>query len=666
MTNLCVRSDANRGIGCRRKLLCAATLLSVFLGACTGPRNDAWRENGGRNGAALYRSPVDAAFSGDGRRLAVVDETAACCYIIDMARPDSVSTVVKLRGAPSACVWLGTDSLVVTEYDNASVALVDVPAATVVRRIPVGPKPSGVARINGTGDVLVAGFGLGLLQRVDITEGCVVSSVDIGRYPCDVAVDSAGAVAVVTHLISTGPATDPLAAARVSIYDVKKGAVTSRIALPDGSTNARGVCLSPDGRWAYVAHTRGRPGLLTSQLDRGWISTNAISVIDIAARRYYAGLLLDSPGRGAADPWDIALGPGGRDIWVSLSGVHQVARIDGDAMHRLLRGEADTTDTAAFGSRRPHTGTANRLWAAVAADSSRRSTIVNHLNALSATPYLSRLDLPVRGPRGLAVSPKDGRVAVCGYFSGDVVVCGGESASSVARVNLGTQDNPAPPRRGEEAFHDGTRCFQQWLSCASCHPGGRADGLNWDLLNDGAGNPKNARSMVLSHATPPAMAHGVRASSDIAVLAGFRHIMFVRPEASVAADVQAYVASLQPERSPYLERDGRGRFRLSASATRGKVLFGEKQAGCGVCHPAPLYTDKQLHDVGTKGELDTDGEFDTPSLVELWRTAPYLHDGRASTVLDVITVHNEGNRRGNTSALSEPELADLAAFLLSL
>jgi cytochrome c peroxidase len=47
----------------------------------------------------------------------------------------------------------------------------------------------------------------------------------------------------------------------------------------------------------------------------------------------------------------------------------------------------------------------------------------------------------------------------------------------------------------ERLFHDATIGHQSWQSCASCHPDGRAGGLNWDLLNDGIGNPKNTKSV---------------------------------------------------------------------------------------------------------------------------------------------------------------------------
>ena len=59
-------------------------------------------------------------------------------------------------------------------------------------------------------------------------------------------------------------------------------------------------------------------------------------------------------------------------------------------------------------------------------------------------------------------------------------------------------------------FNDAEICFQHWQSCASCHPDARVDGLNWDLMNDGLGNPKNTRSMLLVHQGGPAMSLGVR------------------------------------------------------------------------------------------------------------------------------------------------------------
>ena len=57
---------------------------------------------------------------------------------------------------------------------------------------------------------------------------------------------------------------------------------------------------------------------------------------------------------------------------------------------------------------------------------------------------------------------------------------------------------------------------------------------------------------------------------------------------------------------------------------------------------------------------------DTPTLIEVWRTAPYLHDGRAADLRSLLIEHNAQDAHGRTSALSEAELQDLLAYLLSL
>ena len=187
-------------------------------------------------------------------------------------------------------------------------------------------------------------------------------------------------------------------------------------------------------------------------------------------------------------------------------------------------------------------------------------------------------------------------------------------------------------------FHDAEICFQHWQSCATCHPDARADGLNWDLMNDGLGNPKNTRSMLLVHQGGPAMSLGVRASAEDAVRAGIPPQLFaVRPEEDAAA-VDAYLKSLQPVPSPYLV-DGK----LSPAAERGKKIFFGPKVGCARCHPEPIYCDKKLHDVGSLGKYDQPNDkFTTPRLIEVWRTAPYMHDGQYLTIKELFVKGKHG------------------------
>jgi cytochrome c peroxidase len=210
-------------------------------------------------------------------------------------------------------------------------------------------------------------------------------------------------------------------------------------------------------------------------------------------------------------------------------------------------------------------------------------------------------------------------------------------------------------------FSDADLCFQHWQSCTSCHPDARVDALNWDLMNDGMGTPKNNRSMLLVHKTPPAMSEGVRATAEEAVRSGITHIQFaVRPEEDAVA-IDEYLKTLQPVPSPHLVGG-----QLSEAAQRGKALFFSERVGCFKCHPEPLYTDLQMHDVASRGQYDRRSEFDTPTLIECWRTAPYMHDGHFTTVEDLIRQGKHGQKMGDVAGLSDQEVKDLAEFVLSL
>ena len=213
-----------------------------------------------------------------------------------------------------------------------------------------------------------------------------------------------------------------------------------------------------------------------------------------------------------------------------------------------------------------------------------------------------------------------------------------QAAPPVTQIALGPKPQLTAERRGEMLFFDATICFQHWQSCGSCHPDARVDGLNWDLPNDGLGNPKNTRNLLHVFHGGPAMSLGVRESAAAAVRAGVTHILFaVRPEEDALA-LDAYIKSLQPVPSPYLV-DGK----LSPAAEHGKQLFFSPALNCAECHPGPYYCDKKSHSVGSLGKYDkpTD-QFNTPRLTEVWRTAPYMHDGHYLTIPELFSKGQHG------------------------
>lgn len=607
-----------------------------------------------------YRSPYDAAFSPCGKHLAVADFTAAKVALIDPGS-GKVAKQIPVGGGASELAWSADcKRLYVTQHEAGGVAEIDVAAGKVARTLSTAPYPVAVAVAPKSKLLLVTSMGNNCVCAIDLASRKKKKCVKVLREPRSIAVTPDESMAVVGNFLPVVPSSDPTASAALSFIDLKKLEHVCDLRLPAGGTLVRGIAISPCGCWAYVVHTVGRFNIPTTQLERGWVNTNAMSIIAMKDRKVYATVLLDHPSQGSADPWGVDLSKDGKTLWISLSGVHKLARIDVAGLHKLLKG--DLSGHPRIAKPDPRNPGPQSIWHAIKKDGKNRAQLVNELAALHAADLIENIKLPGQGARGIDLSPDGKWLATALYFAGETALLNTADRKTIKTVSLGKSPEPCIVRKGERVFHDGTLCFQHWLSCATCHPDGRVDGLNWDLLNDGMGNPKNTKSMLLSDKTPPAMARGVRDSMDVASLAGFRHILFRQPEPDEVKAAREYIKSLTPTPSPRLEKDGA----LSAAAKRGKALFHDEKTKCATCHPDGLFTDKSMYDVGTRGELDHASVFDTPSLIELWRTAPYLHDGSAATLEDVLTTFNKEDRHGVTSHLNEKQIADLVAYLLSL
>ena len=175
------------------------------------------------------------------------------------------------------------------------------------------------------------------------------------------------------------------------------------------------------------------------------------------------------------------------------------------------------------------------------------------------------------------------------------------------------------------------------------------------------GNPKNAKSMVNAIAVPPAMWHGVRVNAEYAIRTGFKFICFANVPEETCLDVEEYIKSLKEVPSPRLV-DGK----LSEKALRGKAVFENEKYACVECHSGEYFTDQQMHDVGSRADYDHRSDFDTPSLLGIWRTPPYMHDGRYVDLHDVFMDGRHGDVLGDVDEMTEEECDDLVEYLLSL
>jgi DNA-binding beta-propeller fold protein YncE len=606
-----------------------------------------------------YRSPFDIAYSPDGKLLAVSDRTAPAVTFIDAAS-GKVAREAKLTASAGALVWSADSSRVyVTEYETATVAEINAADAKVLRRLPVGPYPIGLALAAKKQLLLVGNTAFGDVSILDLATGKEKARIKAVREPFWISITPDESTAVVSNLLPAGSAIDPQITAAITLIDLNKLERTADIKLPPNSTGVRQNRISPDGQWAYVVHSVGRANLPATQLDRGWVNTDGLSIIDLKDRKHYATILLDNISEGAADPWGLALTPDASTLWITIAGTHQLAKVDLANLHKGLTGGLAQ---ATGGAKREYASPT--LWNDIKSDPNRRFDLVNDLAAMYIANLLHRIPLPAKAPRGIALSPDGKQLAVTMYFSNQVLLLDAADGRVLSSITPAPDHQPDEARRGESVFHDATSTFQHWLSCATCHPNeGRVDGLNWDLPNDGIGNPKNNKSLLYAHLTPPSMWLGIREDMDSAAAAGFRFAQRVPPEEDLNA-VRAYIRSLKPLRSPYRLANGD----LSEKAQRGKALFDNEKNHCAGCHSGEVFTNLKKFDVGTQSPLDYKEHvaFDTPTLIEIWRTAPYLHDGRATTLHELFTTFNPNDKHGVTSPLSKEQLDDLVEYLLSL
>ncbi len=222
-----------------------------------------------------------------------------------------------------------------------------------------------------------------------------------------------------------------------------------------------------------------------------------------------------------------------------------------------------------------------------------------------------------------------------------------------------------------------------YMTCASCHAGGGHDGMTWDITSMGEGL-RNTLSLNGASGTRFGNLHwtgnfdevqdfeiqmeqlngGEGLISGKTFGSGDTPLNHISSGLSSELDaLAAYINGLGKDtvsRSPHRDYTGR----LTEAAQRGQTVFA--QQGCGSCHSTDAYRDGQSHDVGTitaasgnrlGGPLSA---IRTPSLIELWASAPYFHDGSAATLEDVLA------RGDHQRAFSGTEQADLIEFLRSI
>ena len=591
-------------------LLSAVLLLTVSCGKTEPTDNVASADSayGERVSSESYISPASVYAAEDGTVYAA-DATGGRIYKI--AADGTIAAQTQLD-APANCI-IAADGNVYVGKGGLNGSLVILTGDLKQQaEIQTGHTPNDLVFVDNT--IYVVNRFSDTVSIVNLMDNSV-KNVEVGREPM-AAEYLNGKLYVACHLPEGAGNEDKVNA---NVYVISADGSVKTIELCNGAGGVSDIAATPDGKYLFVTTIIARYQYPTTQLDGAWINSNGFAVIDAADDTYKTSILLDDPMLGAASPWGIAFDSD--KVHFAASGVHEIVSVPLDKLYNIIE--------------------SNKNKGVELAD---KIGILDQIRV--------RTTLPGEGVRSIAYS---GGKLYCGqYFTGDIAVMDTESYE-ITSISLGEQPAADIVRVGETLWYDATACYQYWESCASCHPNGRVDGFNWDNLNDGLGNPKSAASMTYTHRTPPVMTTGIRANAETAVRAGMKFIQFNTISEEDNKAIDEYLKSQLPEPSPALNLDGT----LTETAQEGKALF--EQYGCAVCHPAPLYTDLEYH---TSPILGKDGgwenrDFATPTLVEVWRTGPYMYNGSAATLEEAVTAFAP-------DGTSEEDIAKIAEFVRSI
>jgi YVTN family beta-propeller protein len=592
-----------------------------------------------RNRVWVVNSDADTVTAVDTNTLGKVLETAV---------GDGPQTIAQ---APDGRIWVAN-----AVSGTVSVLNPDTGAVVQTLALPAGSRPFGIAFSRNGAAAYVTLQGVGLLAKLHPATGALQGTVPVGATPRGIAITGDSSRIFVTRFVS--PATE----GQVIEVDGGTFSVTRTIALatdpgPDTESSGRGVpnylnsiAIQPDGKRAWIPSKKDNTlrGLFRDGKALTFESTvrTIVSQIDLTTHAEVPGSRLDLNDRDMANV--VAFSPLGDYAFVSTQGSNQIEVIDAYS-RQISTGIVDVG----------------------------------------------------RAPRGLLITP-GGRLFVQNFMSRSVSVYDvsgilnstSNAAPQLADIStVAAETLPANVLRGKRIFYnaaDRRMSRDGYISCASCHQDGGSDGRVFDFTDRGEGlrktislNGRRGSGHGRVHWTGnfdeiQDFEHDIRGGfgglgfmSDSQFNTGTRNTALGDTKAGISEDLDAlaaYVTSLgKVGRSPFRNPDGS----LTADGAAGQAIF--RGAGkCISCHSGPDFTDSAsgtLRDVGTI--KPSSGQrmgasltgFDTPTLRGVWDSAPYLHDGSAATLLDVLKLAKATGKHGNVQALTPIEMNQLVSYL---
>ncbi len=535
------------------------------------------------------------------------------------------------------------EHLYITCRDADRVVAVDARSFKELESVAVGSAPVAIAcAATPEGERLVVANSLSdnlsVLSASPLKE---LARPQSGREPYAVAIARDGTVAFAANRLAVPENYLAPANSELTLVDPRSGKMLIRGTFASAHL-AEGVATVPQRSWAITPLIKVRNLVPITQVANGWVMSCGLAISD--HRGNIIQMPLDEAHDYFADPSGIAVDPAGKRAYIASGGSDRLTVVDLDRL---------------------------AAWLEKASPGARREAIEDL--TLSSEYVIARIPTG-RNPRQVVISPDSKWVLISERLDDGVLIIDTATLKPAGRIALGDGGSGDPIRRGERVFTDAKYTYQRQFSCRSCHPDGHVDGLSYDFDGDGIGdNLLDNRSLQGVAGTGPFKWIGK--NPTLAIQCGIRFarvLMRTDPIPPRELDDLSHFLNSQPpprwERKQHADltpQQERGkRIFFATMTTTGKTIPRERQ--CHTCHRPPLYSNRLSSSVGTKGPHDTTDMFDTPHLLGVAFTAPYLHDGRAKTLEELWTTYQTNDLHGVTSYFNKHQLNDLVEYLKTL
>lgn len=481
-------------------------------------------------------------------------------------------------------------------------------------------QPTGLAITPDGNRLMVAMTDRDVVLEFDTTEGILLRTIPVGRWPRSMAIDKNGSRMVVGTSGDRG----------ISIVDLIDGK-TVHIDRFVG-LNIGHMQLSSDGQHVYFPWMVYRRNPINEgNIRLGWVMASRLGRIGFSDDARREAISLDPPRQAVADPHGICLTSNDSHVVMSASGTHEllVLRIPGLPFED--RGSTDHIP---------------------------RELLNQREGIASEEDKFYRIEVGGR-PLGIRMDSDNRTVYVANYLDNSIQLVDIIDRKVKRRIPLGADQQPTLIRRGEAIFYDAKRSLDQWYSCHSCHYLGGTNSVAMDTMNDGSPYTfKTVLPLYQCADTGPWTWHGWQDNYKAAMKHSLQTTMLgPAPTDDDVEAIGAFLGSLKPP------PNYRSKLQDDA-ATRGEKIFRSSKFGCQECHSNRAQGDKQIHDLGLGVGGDAYKGFNTPNLQGVFRKVLLMHDGRHDTLEEVLKgAHAPENVRGEP--LSDSEISDLVAYLQS-